>query len=128
MTVLPDTSIWVDYFRGTEPVASALDRLLAAESPFICGPIVGELLAGVTPTQRDDVWLALASLPFVELGRDAWAQAGELAHDLRKRGDGVPLLDVVIAVAAVRADASLWTRDRALERIVGVLPDLRVHR
>ena len=126
MTVLPDTSVWVDYFRGTEPEATALDRLIADEAPFICGPIVAELLAGASPTRRDDLWLALASLPFVELGRDAWAEAGDLAHDLRSRGEGVPLLDVLIGVAAVRADAMLWTRDRDFERVLGVLPDLQL--
>ena len=126
MTVLPDTSIWIDYFRGTEPVASAFDRVLATEEPVICGPILAELLAGAPPPQREELWLALASLPFAELGRDAWAQAGELAHELRSRGEGLPLLDVLIAVAAVRAHAALWTRDRDFERVVDLLPELEL--
>ena len=128
MKVLPDTSVWIDYFRGTEPEASALDRLLADETPVICGPVLAELLAGTPVQQRDEVWLALTSLPFVELGRDAWALAGELAHELRSRGEGLPLLDVLIAVASVRSAATLWTRDRDFERVAGVLPDLELRR
>ena len=128
MTFLPDTSIWVDYLRGVEPVATELDRLLADEPPVICGPILAELLAGVAPAQRNELWLALASLPYVELGRDAWAQAGELARELRSAGTTVPLLDVLIAIAAVRAEASLWTRDTDFERVAGILPDLRLRR
>lgn len=128
MTILPDTSIWIDYFRGTEPAATELDRLLADEPPALCGPILAELVAGLATDQRDDVWLALSSLTFVELGRDAWTQAGELAHELRRRGASVPLLDLLIAVAAVRADAALWTRDTDFERISDVLPDLQLHR
>lgn len=128
MTVLPDTSIWVDYFRGAEPAATSLDRLLAEEEPVMCGPILAELVAGVTATRRDELWLALAGLPFVELGREAWARAGEVAHELRARGARVPLLDVLIAVAAIRSGASLWTRDGDFERIAQVVPDLQLHR
>jgi predicted nucleic acid-binding protein len=128
VTFLPDTSIWVDYLRGVEPVATELDRLLADEPPVICGPILAELLAGVAPAQRNELWLALASLPYVELGRDAWAQAGELARELRSAGTTVPLLDVLIAIAAVRAEASLWTRDTDFERVAGIVPDLRLRR
>jgi predicted nucleic acid-binding protein len=72
--------------------------------------------------------LALASLPNVELGRDAWTLAGELAHELRPRGETVPLLDVLIAVAAMRSGVSLWTRDLDFERIAGVVPDLELLR
>jgi predicted nucleic acid-binding protein len=74
------------------------------------------------------VWLALAGLPFVELGRDAWSRAGELAHELRRRGENVPLLDLLIAVAAVSAGAVLWSRDGDFERVGEVLDELRLRR
>jgi predicted nucleic acid-binding protein len=128
VSVLPDTSVWIDYFRGVEPGATELGTSLADEPPWICGPILAELIAGTPAAQREDVWLALSSLPFVELGRDAWVRAGELAHDLRRRDDSVPLIDLLIAVAAVRADAELWTRDSDFERVAGVLHDLRLRR
>ncbi len=128
MTVLPDTSVWIDYLRGTEPTATELDRLLAEEPPPICGPIIAELLAGVSAAQRDELWLALASLPYAELGRDAWALAGDLACELRSTGRTVPLVDLLVAIAAVRSDAALWTRDKDFERVRGVLPDLQLHR
>lgn len=128
MSVLPDTSIWIDYFRGTEPVAHDLGRLLAGEQPWICGPILAELVAGTPVERREDIWLALAGLPYVDLDRMAWTRAGELAHALRARGESVPLLDLLIAVAAVFGDAALWTRDRDFLRVQRVLPELRLHR
>ena len=128
MSVLPDTSIWVDYLRGVDPVASELDRLLTAEPPTMCGPILAELLAGVASTQRDELWLALASLPYVELDRGSWALAGELAQELRARGCVVPLVDLVIAIAAVRADVALWTRDRDFDRVAEIFSELRLFR
>ncbi|MCZ7587530.1 MAG: PIN domain-containing protein [Gaiella sp.] len=128
MSVLPDTSVWIDFFRGTDPAARELGRLLAGEPPPICGPILAELVAGTPADRREDVWLALAGLPFVDLDREAWTLAGELAYDLRRAGETVPLVDLLIAVAAVRANAALWTRDRDFLRVARVLPELRLHR
>ncbi|HKY26172.1 MAG TPA: PIN domain-containing protein [Gaiella sp.] len=126
MRTLPDTSVWIDYFRGVEPAATELERLLVDEPPVICGPILAELVAGTPARQREDVWLALVSLPFVELGREAWTRAGELAHELREKGEAVPLLDLLIAVAAVQGDATLWSRDSDFGRVAAVLAGLRL--
>ena len=125
MRLLPDTSIWVDYLQtGSRGPASELDDLLAEDSVFICGPVAAELLAGATPNRRDDLWIALGGLPWAELDHEAFREAGHVANDLRRRGDVVPLTDVIIAVAAARADVSLWTHDRDFERIKAVLPAL----
>jgi predicted nucleic acid-binding protein len=128
VSVLPDTSIWINYFRGTEPVANELGRLITRNTPSICGPILAELVAGTPADSREDVWLALAGLPYVDLDRDAWTLAGEVAHRLRATGETVPLLDLLIAVAAVRADAALWTKDSDFQRVAQALPELRLHR
>jgi len=126
--VLPDTSVWVDYLRGRDPsTVAALDAYLERESVLVCGPVVAELLAGTTPLQREDVWLAIGSLPWADLDRAAWREVGEVANDLRRGGVSVPLTDVVIAVATARSDAELWTRDRNFERIRQTLPTLRLH-
>lgn len=128
MSVLADTSVWIDYFRGADPAARELGRLLAGEPPPICGPVLAELVAGTPADSREDVWLALAGLPFVDLDREAWTLAGELAHELRHRGETVPLVDLLIAVAAVRVDAALWTTNSDFLRVARVLPELRLHR
>jgi predicted nucleic acid-binding protein len=124
LTVLPDTSIWIDYFRGTEPTASAVATFLERDEVTLCGPVVAELLAGTASAHREALFLALAALPVVDLDLGAWRESGEYAHELRQRGDTVPILDVLIAVAAVRADAALWTRDGDFERVRRVLPEL----
>ena len=127
MTVLPDTSIWVDYLRsGTSGPAAALDDLLARESAVVCGPVLAELLAGTPAGQRDALWHALEALPWAELERSAWRRVGEVAHALRANGESVPLTDLTIAVAAVGADASLWTRDDDFDRIRSALPELEL--
>jgi predicted nucleic acid-binding protein len=117
-----------DYLReGASGAAAALEEHLEQESVVVCGPVLAELLAGTPPERRDDLWLALGSLPWAELDHAGWRRAGEVANDLRRTGRSVPLTDVVIAVACMRAGASLWTRDRDFEAIGAVLPELEVY-
>ncbi len=124
MTVLADTSIWVDFLRGGDlDVGSVLDGLLAAEEVVMCGPVAAELFAG-TAVRAPELWSLLAGLRWVELGRAEWRQVGEASSALRRRGATVPLTDLVIAVAALAADASLWSRDSDFDRVGEVLPTL----
>lgn len=127
MSVLPDTSIWVDYLRsGTSGPSAVLDDLLGREAAVVCGPVLAELLAGTPPERQDELWHALEALPWAELDRAGWRRIGEVAHELRSRGVSVPLTDLAIAVAAVSADASVWTRDEDFERIRAALPELEL--
>lgn len=128
MRVLPDTSIWVEYLRrGASGPAGELDALLERDSVLICGPVLAELLAGSPLERREELWLALGSLPWADLDHAAWRQVGELAGELRRTGVTVALTDLVIAVACVRAEATLWTTDRDFERIGRALPELELH-
>jgi predicted nucleic acid-binding protein len=121
--ILPDTSIWIEYFRG-HGAAARLDRLLQQDTVLSCGPVVAELLAGTAPAEQPALWLAIGSLELVELDVAAWREAGEHARALRERGAVVPLIDLLVAVAAIRSGAALWTRDADFERIAELLPRL----
>jgi predicted nucleic acid-binding protein len=128
VNLLPDTSVWIDYLRGRdESTVAELDRYLERESVFTCGPVMAELLAGTTPDRRDDLWLAIGSLPWAEIDQPAWRSIGEVANDLRRTGVSVPFTDIAIAVAAVGAEARLWTNDRDFQRIQEVVPALELH-
>jgi predicted nucleic acid-binding protein len=129
MTVLPDTSIWVDYFRGGEEASSEhLDHLLEDREVIACGPVIAEILAGTKPEGRSGVWTSIGSIAWVDLPPEAWRRIGEASYDLAQEGKRVPLTDVVIAVAAIEGGAALWTRDRHFQRIKQVLPDLSLYR
>lgn len=126
MTVLVDTSIWVEYLRrGKESKAARLDGLLVAGDVVACGPVVAELLAGVKSPDRGRLWLLLTGLPWADLGPVQWQSVGETAARLRERGETVALTDIEIAVAAVDSSSRLWTRDSDFRRVRGVLPALQ---
>ena len=123
MTVLADTSVWVEYLRrGKGSKSARLDDLLAAGEVLVCGPVVAELLAGAKPPDRGRLWLLLTGLPWADLGPVQWQSVGETAARLRERGETVALTDVEIAVADADSAARLWTRDSDFKRVRAVLP------
>ena len=126
MTVLADTSVWVDYLRrGRRSQAVRLDDLLVAGEVVVCGPVVAEVLAGTKTPDRSTLWLLLAGLPWANLGPVQWQTVGDAAGRLRERGEATALTDIEIAVAAVDSSSQLWTREEDFQRIRGVLPALR---
>jgi predicted nucleic acid-binding protein len=125
--ILADTSVWVEYLRrGERGWAWELDELLARGEIVMCGPVLAELLAGVPAERRSDYALRLRALPWSELDRDGWLRAGLVRGDLRRDGFIASLVDVVIAVSAVRAGATLWTADAAHEHLAAAMGDLRI--
>lgn len=91
----------------------------------MCGPVVAELLAGVTSADRGRLWVLLTGLPWADLGPVQWQSVGETAARLRERGETVALTDIEIAIAAIDSSARLWTRDWDFKRVRAVLPALQ---
>lgn len=126
--VLPDTSVWVSFFRGGRGGdAERLAELVAAGEAAICGPVFAELLAGADEEQRAHLLDTVFELPWAELDRRGWLQVGDVARKLNRAGRKVPLTDLAIAVASVRAGHALWTLDADFERIRPALPELTLY-
>jgi predicted nucleic acid-binding protein len=125
VTVLADTSVWVEYLRlGVVGPAAELDALLAAGEVVICGPVAAELIAGVASHRRHELWSLLMGLPWAEIGRNEWYRVGEVAATLRGAGQTVALTHIEIAVAAVSNGAQLWSRDSDFNRVEAILDGL----
>lgn len=125
MTVLADSSVWIEFLRRGQGVEAEVFRgLLMRDELVVCGPVVAELLTGTSRAQRFDLWRRLAGLPWADLGRDEWQLVGEASAQLHEAGSTVPLTDIEIAVAARSVDAALWTKDVDFDRIASVLSGL----
>ena len=125
MTVVADTSIWVDFLkRGQRGPGAALTGLLRDREVVMCGQVAAELLAVTDPDRRDQLWTLLSGLPWLELRPHGWRRVGEVAGDLRARGATVPLTDVQIAVLVTEHGAFLWSRDRHFATIAELLLEL----
>jgi predicted nucleic acid-binding protein len=125
LTILADTSVWIEYLRTRQsPFTDHFHRLIQSGGVVICGPVLAELVAGGTSDPHAEL---LARLPFAEIGRSEWAEIGRVVRLLRASGSPTGWPDVAIAVAADSAGVPVWTLDRDFGRIRGVLPALQLY-
>lgn len=120
--ILVDSSVWIDYFRGTAtPQAEKLDSLLGSE-PVVTGDLVlTEVLQGFA--SEHDFNLAtklLTSLVVVDLGgQDIAIQAAKNFRALRSLGITVrKTIDTVIATRCITNGLTLLYSDRDFDPFV----------
>jgi predicted nucleic acid-binding protein len=101
--------------------------LLDTGNVATCGPVVAELLAGTNGVVAERMWEMLSSLRWAELDAAGWRQVGLTAQQLRIAGTVLPLTDLTIAVASVRARYHLWSFDGDFDRIAPTLEGFELY-
>lgn len=123
--ILVDSSVWIDYFRGTStPQTDRLDALLGVEPLAVGDLILTEVLQGFsTDREFDRARKLLLSFDVIELGgRDLAVQAARNFRLLRSRGVTVrKTIDVIIATRCIEDDLVLLHADRDFLPFVGHL-------
>lgn len=121
---LVDTSVWIRADRkGHEAIKDRLKELLVADFVSICWPIRAELLIGVkTPERWAILDEQLAALEQVSMTESTWSRAARLGHELARKGQSVPLPDLLIAATALLQGLTLWSVDSDFKRIAAVAP------
>ncbi len=114
MTILPDSSIWIDHLRKGEP---ALERLLKGGEVLSHPLVTGELAVG-SIQNRIVILRAIGRLPEVILARHDEVMGFIEVHKLFGRGVGFIDLHLLLSVR-LTPEALLWTRDKRLHEIAG---------
>jgi hypothetical protein len=120
--ILVDSSVWIDYFRGTAtPQADKLDALLGTE-PIATGDLIlAEVLQGfVSDRDFNQARKLLTSLTIVELGgKDVAVQAAKNFRTLRALGVTVrKTIDTIIATRCIESRLPLLYSDRDFDPFV----------
>jgi len=123
--ILVDSSVWIDYFKGTvTPQTEKLDGLLGSEPLAIGDLILTEVLQGFAE-ERDfeQARKLLTSLTVVDLGgEDIAIQAARHFRVLRSLGVTVrKTIDVIIATRCIENDYELLHSDRDFDAFVKYL-------
>lgn len=110
MTVLVDTSVWVDHFRRrNETLGSLLSRHLALIHPMV----LGELACGTPPAPRTRTLHDLSLLMAAE--QATLDEVMQFVEREKLYGLGCGLVDLsLLASTLVTPGARLWTLDRRL--------------
>lgn len=109
MSVLVDTSIWVDHLRtGNTQLSALLEQSLVLAHPWVVGALA---LGGVT--RNVEVATALGALP-----RAPVVSESELMDFIRARslhGRGIGYVDAqLLASTALSVGSTLWSDDKGL--------------
>ena len=122
--ILPDTCVWIDFFRQKRTqLGDLLEGLLEKEPVYVCGPVLCELLQGIKSEKEEELLLdALRALPYLEMSEQTWVEAGRLAARLRRAGKTLPFSDIVLAALAREHNLPILTVDRHFAEI----PDIMV--
>ncbi len=114
--ILVDSSVWIDYFRGSiTPQTDHLDTLLGNEPLLIGDIILTEVLQGFT-SKRDfeQAREILSSLDAISIaGHDIAIKAANNFRILRQRGITVrKTIDTLIATRCIADEITLLQSDR----------------
>ena len=117
--ILVDSSVWIDFFRGTgTPETERLDALLGSELLVVGDLILAEVLQGFS-SERDfnQARKLLTALDVVTLGGpDIAIQAARNFRTLRARGVAIrKTIDTLIATRCIESDYLLLFSDRDFE-------------
>lgn len=131
--ILVDSSVWIDYFRGTvTPQTERLDAVLGVELLATGDLILTEVLQGFASERDfDQARRLMTALEVVDLaGQQIAIQAARNFRTLRARGITVrKTIDTVIATRCIESGLSLLYSDRDFDPfvehlgLVSALPD-----
>jgi tRNA(fMet)-specific endonuclease VapC len=111
--ILVDTSAWVEFFRGRDPLAATVKSLIEADEAALCGPIVTELRRGLrSERERRAVVPLLQSLHDLVQPARLWDEAGELGYFLARKGVTAKTLDLLVTAYALAHGVALLATDR----------------
>lgn len=110
MKTIVDTSVWLEYFRGTTDV---LDSLLSENTVLIHSTVIGELSCGNFKNRHQ----TLRDLKVLPRADEAdFEEVIELIESRRLYGKGLGLNDVRLLASALLSDVQLLSFDKAVNR------------
>ena len=119
LKILPDTCVWVDYFRDKNSLyGDYLEPLIAEDKIYTCGIIVSELLSGAR-TERESklIKYTMEALNIVDMPYTIYINAGRTRGKLLSNGKTIPLTDIVIAETCIKNNLALLTNDKHFNAI-----------
>ncbi|MBN1961400.1 MAG: PIN domain nuclease [Deltaproteobacteria bacterium] len=123
--ILPDTSAWIDFFRGNNSKAANFltESIQSDSSIFITGLIVTEILRGCTNERQSlKVLSSLRAFPFIEpIYPKTYIDAASLYRTARTKGLTIrSTVDCIIAALAIEHNIAVLHSDRDYKAIAKI--------
>lgn len=122
---LIDSSVWIFALRKRyDPKIRAYVENQIEEDRIVTNPVIKlELLAGTrTKEEFNRLKLRLDSLTEIAIDETVWVESQRLAFDLRRKGMGLPLVDILILTCAKISGCLLVHKDKHFEMAGKYIP------
>ena len=124
VSVIVDTCIWIDYFKGLPEIKEDLATLISEHSLCLCGIVIYELFQGIKDAkEKEMVKSDLEAFPYLEMNRSTWERAANLSLTLRHKGITIPSSDLILASLATENRCMIFTKDAHFDKI----PDISLY-
>lgn len=129
--MLVDTSVWIDFFNGhASPEAERLSQAISeGEAIVLPGVVITEILAGLkNDAEAERIADLLTAFDVVpEFTIQDYTEAARLYRTCRAKGVSIrSMIDCLIALACLRDQHPLLSKDRDFEAIGHLFPLQRV--
>ncbi len=118
MLVCVDTSVWIEFFRGSdEAVVQELHRLLDADLVALPVPVRLELTSGATRSEGPRLRRLLSALPILLPTPTLWSKLEGWVEQAKKSRQRFGAMDLLIAGIADEHGSTVWSRDADFARL-----------
>jgi predicted nucleic acid-binding protein len=111
MSILVDSSIWIDYFKSGKN-SEKLDYFIDENILFVNDLILAELIPFLKIKRHNEIIQLLKSINRLELNIN-WTQLIDFQHKCLENGiNGVGIPDLIIAQNAIQNNCTIYSRDK----------------
>jgi len=127
MSVLVDSSVWIEFFQPKTFLSlHPLESLIQERDVVTCLPVKTEVLSGkMSGEMRKVIEQAFDAMDFVDLdwnSRETWNSLIEISQKAQKKKVSIPgLVDRMILASCLKSSIILWTLDRKLRGLAQAL-------
>lgn len=118
--IVVDTSVWIDFFRGRQPVAEKLTALLEQDEVALPIPVRIEILSGAKRAERPRLGRLLSALPVLYPTDASWQRVEAWVTTGAARGHRFGFADLLIAAIAADNGCNLWSLDSDFSRMARI--------
>lgn len=118
MSIIVDTSVWIEYFKGNEKYFDFIQKLLEKNEIITIELIFAELLQGARNKKETEMLKSYYGLiPKAEI-ENLCILAGEFSRQEKLISKGIGLIDACIITATIFSDSRLWTLDKKIQNFL----------
>jgi len=115
--IVVDSSVWVEFFRGSEAIVRRLSALIDDDQVALASPVRLEILAGAPHREIPRLQRVLGALPQVRPDEGLWSLLESWIVRASASGQRFGIGDLLIAGVAARAGAAVWSLDGDFTRM-----------